>query len=84
LRLGTKAKGDRISLPGMDGSKKLQDIFIDEKIPREERPRIPILYADEEVLWIVGIRHTRLFAPGESTKRVLILTPHSSHMGSAK
>jgi tRNA(Ile)-lysidine synthase len=75
LRLRTKAHGDRIRLPGMDGSKKLQDIFVDEKIPRERRAFIPVVATDEEVLWIPGLRHTRLYAPNPDTKRVIVLTP---------
>jgi tRNA(Ile)-lysidine synthase len=75
LRLRTRADGDRICLPGMDGSKKLQDIFVDEKIPREKRSLIPVVAADEEVVWIPGLRHTRLFAPNPDTKRVVVLTP---------
>jgi tRNA(Ile)-lysidine synthase len=75
LRLRTKAGGDRIRLPGMEGSKKLQDIFVDEKIPRERRSRIPVVAADEEVLWIPGLRRTRLYEPSPETKRVLVLTP---------
>jgi tRNA(Ile)-lysidine synthase len=75
LQLRTKVKGDRICLPGMDGSKKLQDIFVDEKIPREKRSRLPVVAADGEVLWIPGIRRTRLYAPGPDTKRAIVLTP---------
>jgi tRNA(Ile)-lysidine synthase len=59
----------------VNGSKKLQDIFVDEKIPREKRSRLPVIVADEEVLWIPGLRRTRLYAPVSDTKRVIVLTP---------
>jgi tRNA(Ile)-lysidine synthase len=75
LRLRPKAPGDRICLPGMSGSKKLQDIFVDEKIPREKRAALLVVATEDEVLWIPGLRRSRLYEPGPATKRVLILTP---------
>ncbi|HIE10838.1 MAG TPA: tRNA lysidine(34) synthetase TilS [Kiritimatiellae bacterium] len=48
--------GDRIRPSGMRGSRKLQDIFTDYKLPREERRRVPVLEADGEVIWIAGFR----------------------------
>jgi tRNA(Ile)-lysidine synthase len=42
--------GDRIRTPG--GTKKLQDLFTDKKIPREERHRIPVVEADGEVVCV--------------------------------
>jgi tRNA(Ile)-lysidine synthase len=75
VQLRTKEPGDRICLPGMTGSKKLQDIFVDAKIPQEKRRALPIVATEDEVLWIPGLRRTRLYEPGPATKRVLILTP---------
>jgi tRNA(Ile)-lysidine synthase len=75
VQLRAKAPGDRICLPGMAGSKKLQDIFVDAKIPREKRRALPVIATEDEVLWIPGIRHTRLYEPGPGTKHVIILTP---------
>src|SRR3954469_373087 len=42
--------GDRISTSG--GTKKVQDLFTDKKIPREERPQIPVVEADGEVVCV--------------------------------
>ena len=35
--------GDRIRLKGMNGTKKVKDIFIDQKIPMQERDQWPIV-----------------------------------------
>ena len=49
-------EGDVFIPYGMSGSKKLSDFFIDEKIPRYEKKRIPILYDADKVVWICGFR----------------------------
>ena len=56
LRLRTFRPGDRFQPLGMPGTKKLQDFFIDEKIPRSRRPFIPLLLNREEIIWIAGHR----------------------------
>ena len=42
--------GDRIRLPG--GTKSLQDLFTDRKVPREQRPRVPVVEADGQVVCV--------------------------------
>ncbi len=69
LQVRTRRPGDYISAAG--GRKKLQDYFIDEKIPRPERDRIPLLADGPHVLWIIGYRLSDACKIGEETKRVL-------------
>ena len=45
--------GDRIKLPG--GTKKVQDLFVDVKIPRRERDRIPLVVLNDMVLWAIEV-----------------------------
>jgi tRNA(Ile)-lysidine synthase len=71
LVLRTRRPGDRMTPFGMDGSKKLQDIFTDEKISRAERDRWPLLCDDRGVLWIVGLRQDERTRVREETKDVL-------------
>jgi tRNA(Ile)-lysidine synthase len=40
----------------MSGEKKLQDFFVDAKVPRQERARIPLLLAGGRIAWVVGQR----------------------------
>lgn len=53
--------GDRISPTGMAGSKKIQDLFVDAKIPEAQRDTIPIFTCGEEVVWVPGYRVSRHF-----------------------
>jgi tRNA(Ile)-lysidine synthase len=59
-------------------SKKLQDLFTDLKLGREERSRIPLLAAPEGILWVVGQREDERFVPRKGTSRCLVATVHSS------
>ncbi|BDG62042.1 tRNA lysidine(34) synthetase TilS [Caldinitratiruptor microaerophilus] len=66
LAVRTRRPGDRIFPVGMDGSKKLQDLFVDLKVPRPDRDRVPVVVAGDQVVWVVGYRADRRFlaAPG--------------------
>lgn len=47
--------GDRIRPAGLDGSKKLQDLLVDRKVPRRERDRVPLVVdATGRILWVIG------------------------------
>ena len=65
----TRKTGDVISLK--NGRKKIKDLFIDEKVPREEREIFPLITAGEEVLWAVGLRISEKYQPDENTKQFL-------------
>ncbi|MGP1570145.1 MAG: tRNA lysidine(34) synthetase TilS, partial [Eubacteriales bacterium] len=54
LQVRTRRSGDYICPLGMKGSKKLQDLFTDEKVYREERDKVPLVCIGSEVLWIIG------------------------------
>jgi tRNA(Ile)-lysidine synthase len=48
--------GDRIQPFGMNGTKKIKSLFIDEKVPKNRRKEIPLLVDQKSVLWIMGMR----------------------------
>ncbi|WLR55079.1 tRNA lysidine(34) synthetase TilS [Mesobacillus subterraneus] len=73
LIIRTRRNGDRISLKGMTGSKKVKDIFIDMKIPLAQRNEWPIVTDMEgRILWLPGMKKSN----HESTEgnRLLLLT----------
>lgn len=47
--------GDRIQPLGLKGTKKVKSVFIDMKVPRDRRRKIPLLVDQRSVLWIPGI-----------------------------
>jgi tRNA(Ile)-lysidine synthase len=44
---------------GMEGSKKLQDIFTDLKIPKAQRGNWPVVECGGEIIWLPGYRIAR-------------------------
>lgn len=74
--------GDRIQPYGMRGHKKLQDYYVDRKIPRRDRDAAPIIAAGADVLWtpygvaasLFGDRTFRVAAARASSSRAHPLT----------
>lgn len=56
LQVRCRRPGDRMRPSGMLGSKKLQDLFVDLKLTREERRIAPLVVKEEEILWVAGLR----------------------------
>ncbi|KKE77606.1 tRNA lysidine(34) synthetase TilS [Oceanobacillus caeni] len=57
LHIRTRRPGDRMTWTGLNGSKKIKDIFIDEKIPIDKRNSWPILVDNKgEILWLIGLK----------------------------
>jgi tRNA(Ile)-lysidine synthase len=57
LRIRTRKPGDRMKVKGLNGTKKVKDIFIDEKIPVRLRDTWPIVEDDNgNILWIPNLK----------------------------
>lgn len=57
LIIRTRKPGDRMTMKGMTGTRKLKDIFIDNKIPVSKRNRWPVV-TDRlgRILWLPGLK----------------------------
>ena len=54
--------GDRVRPMGMSGSKKLQDVFVDAKVPRHLRAIWPVVVtASNEIVWVPNVVKDRRF-----------------------
>ena len=71
LKVRNFRPGDRFQPLGLKGTQKLKEFFIDHKIPKFERPRIPLLISGEMIAWIVGYRINERVKVTEKTQRVL-------------
>lgn len=73
IRIRNRKSGDKFVPFGMNGRKKVKDYFIDEKIPKELRDRIPLLVDDENIIWILGYATSELYKVTDTTKKILII-----------
>lgn len=75
LTVRSRLAGDSMKVFGLNGSKKVKDIFIDEKIPPSIRSRIPMITdAAGRILWIPGIRRSSVAAVSAHTSSILKMT----------
>lgn len=72
LTVRTWRPGDRMRPLGLGGTKKLQDLFVDEKIPAPARRRLPVVADADGVVWVSG-RVDERAAVTPSSRRVLRL-----------
>ncbi len=74
LKVRRRKEGDFFLPLGLGKKKKLQDYFVDEKIPRDERDSVPIILSGEDIVWIAGHRADDRFRVTEKTERFLKLS----------
>jgi tRNA(Ile)-lysidine synthase len=67
------ANGDRIRPLGLDGSKSLQDVFTDRKVPRSLRRVLPVVESRGEIAWVAGVVVSEAFKVTESTETAIRL-----------
>ncbi|MEK9144416.1 MAG: tRNA lysidine(34) synthetase TilS, partial [Elusimicrobiota bacterium] len=71
--LRARREGDRFHPAGAPGGRKLKEYFIDRKVPREERDRVPLLAVGKEVAWVIGHQASEKFRAREDSKRLILL-----------
>lgn len=65
--------GDRFQPLGLRGTKKLQDFFVDTKIPRSQRQEILLVCDMEKICWVVGHRLDERVKVTGDTQKVLVI-----------
>lgn len=73
LYVRRRLAGDVFHPYGQASELKLKDFLIKQKIPREERERIPLICTPEEIIWVGGIRTGEKWKVRESTRNMLHL-----------
>jgi tRNA(Ile)-lysidine synthase len=63
-------EGDRMRPLGLAGSKSLQDLFTDAKVPRSLRHHLPVIESEGEIAWIAGVALSDAFKITDATTRV--------------
>ena len=66
--------GDWIRPVGLGGTKSLQDLFTDRKVPRALRRSLPVVEADGEIAWVAGVAVSERFRSSEASADVVSLS----------
>jgi tRNA(Ile)-lysidine synthase len=78
LIIRNRKNGDRMSIKGMNGSKKIKDIFIDEKMKQSLRDEWPIITDNQNnILWIPFVKKSafeRTFSADESLIAIQVVS----------
>ena len=70
LSVRYRKTGDYMTLAG-GGKKTVKAFMIDEKVPREEREKIPIIADGSHVLWVIGYRISEYYKITDDTHTVI-------------
>jgi len=71
LMVRSRQPGDRLQPYGMKGTKKVQDVLVDAKVPEHTRDGVPLLVCGDELIWVPGYRIANRFAVPSKTANSL-------------
>ena len=81
LKLRSWHQGDVFQPLGLHGQKKLSDLFIEHKIPLNQKHNIAVLEnGNGDIVWVAGIRLDERYKVSENTKKVLIFEQFTDHV----
>ena len=70
--------GDRMRPAGLGGSKSLQDLFTDRKVPRALRRTLPVVETGGEIVWVAGVAVDERFVAAEDAPGAVGLSARSA------
>jgi tRNA(Ile)-lysidine synthase len=75
------SEGDRMQPLGLGGTKSLQDLFVDRKVPRSLRLLLPVVEAGGEIAWVAGVAVSEAFKVTERTTETARLEARAGGSG---
>jgi tRNA(Ile)-lysidine synthase len=67
-------EGDRMHPLGLEGTKSLQDLFTDSRVPRSLRRRLPVVVSGGRIAWVAGVAVSEEFKLTARTDQAAVLT----------
>ncbi|MDU1707918.1 MAG: tRNA lysidine(34) synthetase TilS, partial [Anaerococcus vaginalis] len=74
IKIRYRVNGDYFTAMKNGKRKKLKDFFIDEKIDRKDRNKIPLLFINNKLTWIVGKRRSEDFKVKYEDTNILMVS----------
>jgi tRNA(Ile)-lysidine synthase len=71
-------EGDRMRPAGLGGSKSLQDLFTDRKVPRALRHSLPVVETGGAIVWVAGVAVDERFAASEDDPGAVALSARAT------
>ena len=71
ILIRARRSGDFLTISKEGARKKLQDYFVNEKVPASKRDEVPLLCDGSHVLWVVGHRISEYYKVNTETKQIL-------------
>lgn len=81
LVVRSRQPGDRIDPIGLGGHKKIQDIFVDAKVARTARDRVPLIADQQGIVWVVGHCQSERTRVTSASRRLLFLRGEQHELG---
>lgn len=77
LTVRSRRPGDRLVPFGGTTPKKVQDLLVDARVPRDQRDSIPLLLVGQAIIWVPGLRRAEFAraTPGQPTVRIVLRSP---------
>lgn len=73
LVLRHRRDGDRMSIKGLNGRTKIKSVFINQKIPLEDRESAWLVEDQKQIIWLIGYKESQLSQPKSIDKMSYIL-----------
>lgn len=71
LSVRFRKNGDKFRPIGLGHSKKLKDFFIDMKVDKEKREKIPLILSENDIIWVTSFRSSEDYKVDPSTKNII-------------
>lgn len=89
LVLRSWREGDRFHPLGMEGEKKVSDFLVDSKTPRDRKRHVLVLTANDDIVWVCGMRIDDRVKVTDETTNVLkvemqVLSPNQVNAAEAR
>ncbi len=76
LFVRSRRAGDYFYPAGMTGKKKLQDYFVDQKVPKHLRDAVPLVTVSDEIAWVGGFRADQRYMAETGQTKALCIRIH--------
>lgn len=71
LSVRFRKNGDKFKPIGLGHSKKIKDFFIDMKVDKEKREKIPLILSENDIIWVTSFRSSEDYKVDPSTKNII-------------